>query len=160
MKIRSSVFANRFLWLSVILFLISLVLPAIYVAPPSLYLDTELCRRAPELPECQLNWWPGVGTLLLGWLDRSPAWFANLLLPVLWWDMKRTKLQGFLGWFLSIGGSVLALSALSVTTVPDTTEGGGRDYVQSFGLGFYFWIASFLVCIVGYAVTRIRRDAS
>ena len=160
MKIRRPVVANRFLWLSVILFLVSLALPGIYFVGPLYF--AEQCRdvRMDPLPECKIQSAPGYSIFFLGWLDNppAPAWFANLLLPVLWWDMKRTKLRGVLGWILSIGGSVLALSALSVTSVP--SGGLGRNDVQSFGLGFYLWAASFLVCIVGYAVTRIRREAS
>lgn len=161
MKIGNAIVANRFLWLSVFLFLVSLALPAIYYVTPQYF--SEDCRdfRAKhiDLPECELGSYPGYIILLLGWFDSSPApaWFANLLLPVLWWDMKRTRLRSVLGWFLSIGGSLLALSALTVTTVP--SGGLGRNAVQTFGLGFYSWVASFLTCIVGYAVTKIRRDA-
>jgi hypothetical protein len=161
MKIRRSVVTNIFLLLSVILFLVSLALPGIYFATAS----AEQCRdfRTQPLSDCEYRAWNGGEILLLGWIEvslASPAWYANLLMPVLWWDMKRTKLQGVPGSFLSIGCSLLALSSLLVTTVRDGHETGARAYVQSFGLGFYLWTASFLVCIVGYAITRMRRDAS
>ena len=133
--------------ISVLLFLVSLLLPAFYTRDEGI---------------------PGWFALLLGWLDLLAidqvgfgvlSWFANLFLPVAWLGLalgkfRRVRIGGLI---LVIVGLGFALCSLFLKQILIST-GGDPTPIISMGIGFYVWLASFVVCIVGYIFT-ITTDA-
>lgn len=133
--------------ISVLLFLVSLILPAFYTSDEGV---------------------PGWFALLLGWLDLFVidqvgfgvlSWFANLFLPIAWLGLALGKFRPVRigGLILNIVGIGLALCPLFLNRIL-ISEGGDTTPVTSMGIGFYVWLASFVACIVGH-IFIIATDA-
>jgi hypothetical protein len=90
----------------------------------------------------------GFAILLYGWfgvLKGEFAWCANLLLlPGLVALLTRQNLAACV---VAIGCIVLGLLALRTTSLP--TSLGNESRVIGFTIGYYLWIGSFVVLLVG-----------
>jgi hypothetical protein len=121
---------------SCLLFIIACCLPCLYT------LDSNMKHDAMF----------GIGILLTGWSGVFVgifAWFANPLL-FLAWLLILCRL-----WRTAALMTLLAMLLASQTftiffrTLP-ADEGDVNHYtIQSFGIGFYFWVASLLIALVG-----------
>jgi len=131
--------------ISVLLFLVSLLLPAFYTPDESI---------------------PGWFALLMGWLDLLAidqvgwgiiSWFASFFLPVAWLGLILTKFRPMriVSLMSASAGLALALCALVMKQIL-ISEGGNTTRILSMGAGFYLWLASFAVCIIGATVSIVQ----
>jgi hypothetical protein len=88
--------------------------------------------------------------LLLGWLgvfDGIVAWFASPFLVFSWMFIWFRSLR-----FVSLGCILLAIClSLSFLLQPDVLkdEGGNRIDITGYGLGYWLWVASISVVVLG-----------
>ena len=110
----------------------------------------------------------GFTALLMGWtglfmLDNNKGyeigflgWYANLFFLPIWLGLAlsvKFRVMAFIGFALTLVGMGVAVCSVQVKNVL-INEGGGTAEVMSMGLGFYIWLISFAVCLLGYfAVT-------
>lgn len=122
--------------LSVLLFVISLALDGFY-------LETKDPRA----------WSPCIWLLLFGWMGLFAgmvAWLANPVLFFAWICMAVRPLRwGALA--AALLALLLALTFLLHTSII-TDEGGGRANITGYGLGYWFWLASMIVALLGSIV--------
>jgi len=103
----------------------------------------------------------GFTVILIGWLAimfanlglGSIGWYANPLLLMAWLGLARPKLRvaGLVTLIVSIG--IATCSLLMVHKTIEINEGGGTSEIVSIGIGFYIWLASFIICVFGYFIT-------
>jgi hypothetical protein len=105
----------------------------------------------------------GLVTLLIGWMGLLGvgdekyggigllAWYANLCLVPVWLGLVLPKFR-----FATIGGLTLVIIGLGLASSALLMksmlidEGGHTAEITSMGLGFYLWLSSFVICVVGY----------
>jgi hypothetical protein len=129
------------IWLSISFLIISLFLPAFYTADGGVFV--------------------GFNVLLIGWLGifyslGGLGWYANPLLLMAWLGLALSKLRK--AFHIGLGALVLSIaialcSLLIIHKSIPINEGGGTSEVVSIGIGFYVWLASFVICIFGYIAT-------
>jgi hypothetical protein len=133
---------NIFLNLSLIIFGISLICPT--------YCTNVKCSEF------------GSGTvdLLLGWFaalflgGTYLAWFANPFFVIaILTNKKFTKLS----LVLSLIAFIIALTFLRGGKVL-LNEAGHEGYITKFQIGYWFWLASMFLLIIGTSVTIVRRN--
>lgn len=105
------------------------------------------------------EYYSGLMVLLFGWMGpfgvvagNTIGWYANLFLFFAWIALALAKFRPmpfFAVIALSIG-IVIALTSLGVSRLA-TNEAGTMDEV-TIGLGFYMWLASFGVALLGSLV--------
>lgn len=127
--------------LSILFLLISLFLPVFFTADGGQF--------------------DGFGVLLIGWMAilylsnglGAIGWYANPLLVIAWLCLVIAKFRkgGLVVLIVSIG--IALCSVLMVHKKVLVNEGGGTSEIVSTGIGFYIWLASFLICIIGYIAT-------
>lgn len=116
--------------ISIVIFIISLFLPAVYI---------EKTRPI-----------SGGTCLLYGWLvsGNRGAWLANPLLFFSWFALliKHPKVSAFLS-FISL---CIALNFLNENLITIYEKGSSTEFtVNSYGLGYYFWVTSCFVILAG-----------
>ena len=102
-------------------------------------------------------------TLSIGWMGLLAfgderyggiglfAWYANLFLVPAWLGLGLSKFR-----FGAIGGLALTIVGLGLASISLLIkrllldEGGNTAAVASMGLGFYLWLSSFVICVIGY----------
>ena len=85
------------------------------------------------------------------------GWYANLFFFPIWLGLAlsiRFRAAAFIGFALTLIGIGLAACSVFVKTLL-TNEAGGTASVTSMGAGFYIWLVSFAVCLLGYVVVII-----
>lgn len=85
------------------------------------------------------------------------GWYANLLFFPIWLGLAlsiRFRMAAFIGFVLTLIGIGLAACSVLVKTLV-TNEAGGTTSVTSMGAGFYIWLVSFAVCLIGYIAVII-----
>jgi hypothetical protein len=95
--------------------------------------------------------------LILGWAALSSsaagmAWFANPLLFASWFFLKRNLKTAM---FLSVFSFLLSLSFLMFDSILDN-EGGIPHEIISYRLGYWLWLGSHLVMLLGTFVLMLR----
>lgn len=134
---------GTFVTASVVLFLVSLTLNGYYTDG--------------DKPDA---WAPCFGLLLVGWIgvfERIPAWLANPALAIAWvlMGLRRSGLAAFALTVASLG---LALSFLYHQRIM-TDEAGNYARITGYGAGYWLWIASMVVALIGCLVS-LHRDAA
>jgi hypothetical protein len=119
--------------LSIVLFAVCLANDGYYIAGPN--------PRA---------WAPAWGLLLVGWmgvfLSGPVAWFANPALVVAW-CMFYFGRYGRATLFALIAAALMLSFLLSKTVV--SSESTSESKVIGYGTGYWLWIASALVLLIG-----------
>jgi hypothetical protein len=127
------------LWTSLILFVLSLYLPAVSNSPdPRMHLD---CANPTWIPG-----WMAFVAGPLGVVVAQFGWLANplMLLAVL----KGTRKSGIATCFAFLAIALTLFTAISLTSIPNDLEGNA---VCGFGPGYYVWIGcSVLVFIATF----------
>ena len=111
----------------------------------------------------------GFSALLMGWaglfmLDSNKGteigflgWYANLFFFPAWLGLLlsiKFRVVAFVGLAFTLVGTALALCSVMVKSIL-INEAGDTANVTSMGAGFYIWITSFAVCLLGYFATII-----
>jgi hypothetical protein len=94
--------------------------------------------------------------LILGWAAFSAGavgmvWFANPLLFASWFFLKRNLKTAM---FLSVFSFLLSLSFLMFDSILDN-EGGIPHEIISYRLGYWLWVLSHLVMLLGTFVLML-----
>ncbi|PIF43342.1 hypothetical protein CLU96_0247 [Chryseobacterium sp. 52] len=115
--------------ISIVIFIISLALPAVFT------------QKGSEMY--------GLACFLLGWADLSgdgTSWLANPILLFSWVFLlvKQPKIAAFLGLF-AVGVGLYYLTETEITV----NEAGHKSPITSYGLGYYLWIASCVTMGIG-----------
>ncbi|MCX5659393.1 MAG: ankyrin repeat domain-containing protein [Planctomycetota bacterium] len=101
----------------------------------------------------------GLWPLLLGWLGAlmyCPAWFANLLALLLFiCDFGEGILSDRVRWWLGLIMLALAATAYYFPGLPDDYD---MAVITARLSGFYLWLGSFLVFVVGHANQTSRTN--
>jgi hypothetical protein len=123
--------------LSLLLFLGSLSLPALYVSDGG-RIDGFTALVLGGLAILYVSTW-GVGAI---------GWYANLFLVHALVQLARAKARRFAvsSLLTAIIGLAIALSSALLKKVM-VNEGGALEDVTAMGSGFYVWLGSFVVCI-------------
>jgi hypothetical protein len=105
----------------------------------------------------------GFSVMIIGWMAITFAnlgvgsfgWYANPLLLIVWAGLALSKFRvgGLFALIVSIG--IALCSLLMVHKTIEVNEGGGTSEIVSIGMGFYVWLASFVICIFGYIATIV-----
>ena len=125
-----------FLFLSIVLYLISLT-------QKSFCTNSNVCR-----------YFSGFLDLIFGWLGvfilHIPTfpWLANPLLLVSWFLFKKKSKTSFI---LSGIAFILMLSFLFVDEII-VNEGSTTSIVNFYGLGYWFWVFSSFIMLVGNSI--------
>ncbi len=96
---------------------------------------------------------PGYVPALLGFLGiivLCPAWYANLLIPPMFATVLKARPPGFL---LSILAFFVAATAYGMSALHDDYQ---AHVIVGRRIGYYFWLGSFLVLMLGHAPTGER----
>ncbi|SHL61705.1 hypothetical protein SAMN05444360_10370 [Chryseobacterium carnipullorum] len=115
--------------ISIVIFMISLILPAVFT------------KKGSEVY--------GLTLFLFGWTDLTgdgTSWLANPILLFSWVFLlvKQPKIAAFLG-LLSV-----AVALYYVTETEIIVDEAGHKYpITGFGLGYYVWIASCVTMFIG-----------
>lgn len=125
---------NLLVALSIVFYLVSLVLPAIYI---DLYGDDFLSSIH------------GIEVLILGWIDFLsfiPAWFANITYCIAFivYCYGNVTMKLAIRWsHLTLG---FALTSYLYKLPPFIRR--EVEYIGYFGTGFYCWLLSFILLLV------------
>lgn len=97
---------------------------------------------------------------ILGWAaiftsGAGLVWFANPLLIFSWFMLKRNLKTSM---FVSVFASLISLSFLLFETIIDN-EGGGHNSIISYKSGYWTWVASSMVMMVGTFVLMFRHNS-
>lgn len=126
--------------LSILLFIISLTLPAFFVERP---------KTEPEEMESLL-------IVLTGWMYP----LGGAIIPFLFWCanpiylfsicalLNRNKKAGF---FISLIPCLIALAFTQMDKIM-TSESGSESAITSLGSGYFLWLSSFLVLTIGVGI--------
>lgn len=120
--------------LSVVLFLTSLTQDGYYI----------------DRPGDPRAWAPCIGLLLIGWLgvfDGILAWLANPALLAAWIFLNFRSSRR-LGAAIGAAAIAFALSFLLYTEIL-TNEAGGTSKITGYGAGYWLWVASGGVAMIG-----------
>ena len=101
-------------------------------------------------------WANGAGLLAAGWLglfDGKPAWLANPALLASWLAFHHARP----GWAALAAAAALALmlSFLAASSIA-SDEAGTRAAITGLGPGYWSWLASAAIMLLGAAVVRAR----
>ncbi|WP_292008652.1 hypothetical protein [Chryseobacterium sp.] len=123
-------FVTRFIYIiiSIILLIISLFLPAGIAGGKSI--DTLMC-------------------FLLGWFvlfDGEISWLANPMLIISWFCLAINKTK--ISTITSLLAVLLSLSFLFSKEII-LNEAGHKGPIESYGLGYFLWLASCMVILAG-----------
>lgn len=115
--------------ISIVLFMISLVLPAVFT------------QKGSEMY--------GLACFLLGWTDLSgdgTSWLANPILLFSWVFLlvKQPKIAAILG-LLSVAVALYYFSETEITV----DEAGHKYPITSYGPGYYLWMTSCATMFIG-----------
>ncbi len=96
---------------------------------------------------------------LLGWAAifsgaAGFAWLANPILLIAWFTLKK-KLKTSM--FLSIFSTLISLSFLLAGSIVDN-EGGGSHQIRSYELGYWAWVTSNIVMLIGTFILMLRHN--
>jgi hypothetical protein len=130
---------RNYCWISMGLFAISLLCDGFYVDGAS--------PRA---------WSLGFGELIAGWyaaLEGVYAWWANPLLLVAWITF-RSKSPAVST--ICTVAALLAMASFLLVHRIEVSEGGNSARITGYGIGFWIWILSGLVLLVGNTIRVIR----
>jgi signal transduction histidine kinase len=106
-----------------------------------------------------LSTWNGWEILLFGWMgifSGSIAWFGNLFLLAAWLGLAFGKKRSseITSLVMSLLAVALALSTLQLKELI-IDEGGGRTPIVGHGWGYYLWLASIVLTMLGSLVVVI-----
>jgi hypothetical protein len=103
-----------------------------------------------DRPNNPRAWAPCIGLLLVGWIavfNGVLAWLANPVLAATWFLMSFRSTRG-----IALGCAVVALGlSLSFLLHREimTSEAGHYSKITGYGLGYWLWIASIIVALIG-----------
>jgi hypothetical protein len=131
------------LWVSIALFVLCLVNDGYYIDGPD--------PRA---------WAPASGLLLFGWIglfSGTIAWLANPALATAWVLFHFRRYRGSAIWALV--ATALIISFLFAKTVV-SSESPTYSKVTGYGLGYWLWLGSALVLLVGATRAFLSRHST
>ena len=85
------------------------------------------------------------------------GWYANLFFFPIWLGLAfsiKFRVAAFIGFVITLIGIGLAACSVLVKTLLINEAGGTAD-VTSMGAGFYIWLVSFTICVLGYLAAMI-----
>ena len=95
-------------------------------------------------------------SFLLGWAAMFSgagfAWIANPILFISWFTLKKNLKTSM---FSSVFATLISLSFLLFDSIIDN-EGGGRHQIKSYELGYWAWVASSIVMLLGTFILMLR----
>ena len=126
-------------WVSIACYVLSLAMPAF--------------RFSPDEPWVKFSGgndlWSGLVVLMLGWVGIFQgvlAWFANPAWLVAVILLFRSRFKACAAW--AFAAICLALTSYFLNAIA-ADEGGGEIHIQTMGSGFYVWLLSLLVLLIG-----------
>lgn len=126
--------------LSIILFIVSLAMPAFFVERP---------RTEPEEMD-------SLTIVLTGWMYP----LGGAIVPFLFWCanpiylftictlLNRNKKAGF---YISLMPCLIALGFTQMDKIM-TSESGSESIITSLGAGYFLWLSSFLILTIGFGI--------
>lgn len=134
-------FAKAALWISVVLYVMCLTQDGYYIDGPD-----------------PTAWSPAYGLLISGWLGLFVgvfAWLANPLLFASWFLLAISKHRA--AFLVSLGAFLFAMSFLLHSEVISSTK-PTYSKIIGYGIGYWLWIASVLILVVGAGVLTFRSN--
>ena len=134
-----SKFAKTGLWISLALYVICLTQDGYYIDGAD--------------PEA---WSPAYGLLFIGWIGIFAgmfAWLANPLLFASWFLLATSRHRA--AFFVSLGALLFAMSFLLHSEVISSAA-PTYSRIIGYGMGYWLWIASALILVVGAGVLTFR----
>lgn len=110
------------------------------------------------IPSFYGSWTLGINALILGWIGISDIfiflpWLANLLFFV---NLIFNKINIIVRIILSIVTILFALFVIGLKEIPETAGGSISQIIP--GIGFYFWISSFIVLLFSQIKEKKLKD--
>jgi len=132
---------------------IAISLGGVSIACYALSLAMPAFRFSPDEPWIKFSGgndlWSGLLVLILGWIgifQGVVAWFANPAWLVAVILLFGSKFKASAVW--AVATICLALTSFFLNAIA-ANEGGGEIHIQTMGCGFYVWLLSFLVLLIG-----------
>ncbi len=108
-----------------------------------------------EVENKSSDYMQGFGLLLVGWLSIFSGsliicWLANPML-LMAWVLPNFKIKRI----FALAAVLCALYFLNFETMI-INEAGHKGQITSYGLGYYFWVASMLIYFIGITIISLK----